>query len=299
MRRFRRSSKKFSTAGEVCQTAEERDLPLQPPAGNVVGIVILGVIPGRASLWPANRQVFRACFGPVSGRHGQVFFWHNGRVVKVTRLILVRHGETEANVDGIWHGSADAPLTERGKAQVEAVARRLAELHVQVPVEAFYTSGLPRARSTAAAVANIIGVQPVIEDGLREFSIGDWEGRSFLELREQENLWGRWRDDPAFAPPNGESAQAFARRAILVLRQLAERHPDQTVLVVTHGGLISSALAQWLGGGSWDWVRWDPHNCSITILAWNGERWIGEQVNDIDHLPPEVLAAPGGDEWLE
>jgi broad specificity phosphatase PhoE len=207
----------------------------------------------------------------------------------VTQLILVRHGETEANVGRVWHGSADAPLTKRGRMQVAATARHFAGLQERCPVDAFYVSPLQRARSTAAAIAEAIGMEPRVDPELREFSIGDWEGRSFDDLREQEDLWGRWERDPGFSPPNGESPLSFGRRAVQVLERLVVAHPGETVLVVSHGGLIGAVLARWFGEGREDWARWDPHNCAVSVLRWDGARWHGELLNDISHLPLDVV----------
>lgn len=208
----------------------------------------------------------------------------------VTRLILVRHGETEANVSQVWHGAMDAPLTERGRRQAAATARRLAQLHQTHPVDHLYVSPLPRAQSTAAAIAEAIGLEPEKVDGLREFSIGDWEGRAFSELREQEDLWGRWADDPHFAPPNGESPSSFNSRVVNTVQTLVTQHPDEVIVAVTHGGVISSLLASFVGEGPDDWQRYDPHNCAISILDWDGANWTPVLVNDIDHLPASARA---------
>ncbi|HXF62834.1 MAG TPA: histidine phosphatase family protein [Caldilineaceae bacterium] len=201
------------------------------------------------------------------------------------RLILVRHGETEANVSQVWHGALDAPLTERGRAQVAATAAWLSDLHRRQPLDGFYVSPLPRAQSTAAAIAAAIGRQPVVVEGLREFSIGDWEGRSFRELREVEDLWGRWEADPCFAPPNGESPRSFNRRVVETVIKLVDRHPDGTALAVSHGGVIGSVLATLVGDGPDDWRRFDPHNCAVSVLQWQEGRWSGELINATDHLP--------------
>jgi broad specificity phosphatase PhoE len=207
-----------------------------------------------------------------------------------TTLILVRHGETEGNVQQIWHGALDAPLTERGRLQVAATAERMAELSRRYPVDVFYVSPLPRAQSTAAAIARAIGMEPLVEPGLREFDLGDWEGRTFQDLRETENLWGRWAEDAAFAPPNGESPASFHRRVMQAMESLVARHPGQTVLAVSHGAVIGNALATLLGEGPHDWRRWDPPNCAISVLQWDGSRWRPVMANDISHLPPEAVA---------
>ncbi len=208
----------------------------------------------------------------------------------MTQLILVRHGETEANVSQVWHGALDAPLTERGRRQVSATASRVAQLHECCPVSAFYVSPQPRAQSTAAAIAAAIGRQPTVEHDLREFDLGDWEGRSFQELHDVEDLWGKWRVDPKFAPPNGESPHLFNLRAVGAVGMLARAHPNQTVLIVTHGGVICNVLASWLGAGPADWRNWEPHNCAISVLEEENDRWHGRLVNDISHLPAESSA---------
>jgi broad specificity phosphatase PhoE len=200
-------------------------------------------------------------------------------------LIIVRHGETEANLNQLWQGDLDAPLTSRGQLQVKATAERIAQYHAVQPIDHFYVSPLPRAQSTAAAIAEAIGQTPVIEDGLRVFGLGDWEGRSLRELREMENLWGRWDADPAFAPPNGESPVTFNQRATKTLAAIAARHPGQRVLVVTHGAFISSVLATWLGGDARNWRSFDAPNCAVSILAQEVNGWRGDLVNDISHLP--------------
>ncbi len=210
----------------------------------------------------------------------------------MTTFILIRHGETTGNVDGLWHGRLDAPLTPRGRRQVDATARRMAELAQEYGLDAFYVSPLPRAQSTAAAIAAATGFAPQVDEGLTEFDLGDWEGRSFVELREVEDLWNRWQREPDFAPPNGESPVTFAQRVVATMHRLADAHPGQTVLVVTHGGFLSNLLGAWLEGRPGDWRRWDPHNCAISVLrrsAAGDDRWQPILVNDTSHLPEDAL----------
>lgn len=200
------------------------------------------------------------------------------------RLILIRHGETEANVNQIWHGALDAPLTAQGQAQVEATAHQIQQLHAETPIDHLYVSPLIRAQSTARAIAAAIDLQPEIEPGLREMSIGDWEGRTYTQLRENDRLWERWRQDPSFAPPNGESPISFSQRVPVVFEKFLNTHPNEVVTVVTHGGVISNLLAQWLGEGPQDWRRFDPPNCAITILDREGEGWHVYCLNETAHI---------------
>ena len=208
--------------------------------------------------------------------------------MSITHLYLVRHGETQANLEQRWYGALDAPLTPRGEQQVAATAAYFARTARTMPVSAFYVSPLPRAQSTAAAIARAIGMTPVVEDGLREFSIGDWEGRTYRDLIDNDDLWGHWDRDPHFAPPNGESPVAFGGRIVQTLRTLVARHPGQTILTVAHGAVIASLLDLWLGDATGNWMRWDPHNCAVTLLAQNGDGWTGIHINDISHLPADA-----------
>lgn len=210
----------------------------------------------------------------------------------MTRLILVRHAETEGNLNGLWHGRLDAPLTPRGRRQVEATGPRVAELAQQYGLDAFYVSPLARAQSTAAAIAAATGISPLIDEGLTEFDLGDWEGRSFVDLRETEDLWGHWDQDPTFAPPNGESPASFAARVVATMRRLTDAHAGGSVLIVTHGGVISNLLDRWLGSKVGDWRTWDPHNCAISVLeraSGSDDRWLPLLVNDISHLPEDAI----------
>jgi len=208
-----------------------------------------------------------------------------------TTVILVRHGETEANVQQVWHGAMDAPLTMRGQRQVEATGQGVAELSRRFPIDRFFVSPAPRTQRTAAAIAAALGMRPEIREGLREFDLGDWEGRSFTDLHDNEDLWGRWEADSAFAPPNGESPRSFNRRAVETVQALADQYPGETLLLVTHGGVICNVLATWVGDGPQDWQSWDPHNCSISVLQWDGKMWRAVMVNDVSHLPADVVVA--------
>lgn len=207
----------------------------------------------------------------------------------MTKLFLVRHAETEANLKGLWYGSTDAPLTERGEKQVLATGQRMAELVQEHPLDAFYVSPLGRTQKTAAAITEQIAMQPTIEDGLREFALGDWEGRSYVDLAKTEKLWERWKADPEFRPPNGESVLSFHKRAVAIIEILVRRHAGQTILAVTHGGIICNVMALWLGDGIEDWPRWEPDNCSITLLTQQDNQWQIEHWNDTSHFPPEAV----------
>ena len=199
-----------------------------------------------------------------------------------TRLLLVRHGETDANVAGIWQGATDHPLNERGLAQARAVAERLAREEAQVT--AVYTSPLRRARQTAEIIAQALGDLPVHEDpDLSEYNLGEWEGLTYQELRYERRLWDRMREDPHWAPPGGESAYQFAMRVLAAFQRIAERHQGETVVVVGHGGAIATALALLLERKGGEWKKYGMINCAISELIMGPTPKLIRH-NDIAHL---------------
>jgi probable phosphoglycerate mutase len=194
-------------------------------------------------------------------------------------LLLIRHGETSANLEGVWHGSTDTPLTSRGHAQAGRVAERLARDYADAT--AIYSSDLLRARDTATPIAQALGLALVTEPGLREYDLGAWEGRSYRELHEQHRLWDRMRDDPHFAPHGGESPLAVAQRITGALQRIAARHAEARVIVVSHGGALSMAFGLLLDG---DYSRWRRvmDNCAVTELRLEPLALL--RFNDTSHL---------------
>jgi probable phosphoglycerate mutase len=195
------------------------------------------------------------------------------------RLLLVRHGETSANLDGVWHGSTDTPLTPRGHAQAGRVAERLARECADAT--AIYTSDLQRARDTATPIARALGLRLATEPGLREYDLGSWEGKTYRELHEQHRLWDHMRADPHYAPHGGESPLAVAQRITGALRRIASSHADARVVVVSHGGALSLAFGLLLDD---DYSRWRRvmDNCAVTELRLEPLELL--RFNDTSHL---------------
>ena len=148
----------------------------------------------------------------------------------MTRLLLVRHGETDWNADGRLQGQTDRPLSDFGRQQ----ARRLADELATEDFEAIYSSDLARARETAEIVGARLELPVSFDPDLREKDWGTWERLTAVE-----------RDRVEFA---GESTEAHQERILRALERISERHPgDGNVLVVTHGGSMRRVQTATMG----------------------------------------------------
>jgi broad specificity phosphatase PhoE len=200
-----------------------------------------------------------------------------------TLLTIVRHGQTSANIDRVWHGSTNTPLTAHGRGQAAAAAAFIEANHK--PVQNIYASPLDRAHHTAEAIAERLGLTPEIDPGLAEYDLGAWEGMSFNELWSEKKLFDNMRADPDYRPHGGESPKQVGDRLADSLRRIADRHPGERVVVVSHGGALSIAFGLLLDNDYGSWTR-VMNNCAITELALDPQPEL-VSFNRTEHLPPE------------
>jgi probable phosphoglycerate mutase len=160
-------------------------------------------------------------------------------------LHLVRHGDTTQSSDGVFCGDIDPPLTEKGLAQAQKVARMVVRLNLS----AVYVSPKLRARQTAQPLLDATGLQPSIEEGLREIGYGKWEGLREAEVKTSEpDDYHAWVADPAVhAPPGGESGYAIAARAVPIVERIRWKHDTGNVLIVSHKATIRVITCALLG----------------------------------------------------
>jgi broad specificity phosphatase PhoE len=200
-----------------------------------------------------------------------------------TVLTIVRHGQTRANIDGVWHGSTNSPLTDHGVRQAGAAADWIqANLS---PIAHVYASPLDRAHHTAQAIADPHGLAPSILPELSEYDLGDWEGETFAALHRERKLFEHMHTDPDFRPHGGESPRQVALRLAGALREIAEHHPGERVVVVSHGGALSIAFGLLLDDDYRSWSRM-MKNCAISELVFEPKVEL-LSFNRIEHLPPE------------
>lgn len=194
----------------------------------------------------------------------------------MTRVLLVRHGQSTWNADGRWQGRADPPLSDLGRLQATHAARSLGS------IDAVYSSHLERARVTAEIIAADLGVGPVVVDErFCERDAGEWSGLTRSEI---ESRWPGWIDDGR-RPPSWEPNAPLLARTLAVLGRVHDEVGDGAALVVTHGGLIYT-LEEHLG---------QPHRRIGNLEA----RWVdldgpnvalGPRVELIDHAE---ITVPG------
>ena len=202
-----------------------------------------------------------------------------------TTLILVRHGETEWNVERRVQGQIDSLLTARGRTQARRAAERLAEMNVR----AVYSSDAGRARETAELIAAPHGLTVAVRPALRERSYGILEGKTMQEAARDDTGWlEAWLADRLrLAPPEGETQPELSQRVMPALREIVAAHAGEQVVVSTHGGPVKSAVFEILQIPISSWDRTWIANGSITVLLGTPERLLVAAFNDTCHLDEE------------
>ncbi len=185
-----------------------------------------------------------------------------------TVTVLARHGATLMSVEKRFSGRGgfDAPLSDLGERQAEALAREVA---AHVEVNRIVSSPLLRTRQTAQRVADVVGLPVEVDDDLAECDFGMWDGSTFAEVRDR---WpaelAAWLGSVEVAPPGGESFAACRSRVLRARSRLVERFPGERVLVVAHVTPIKVLVAEAVGAPLEALYRMELKPCSLSTLAW-------------------------------
>jgi broad specificity phosphatase PhoE len=150
-------------------------------------------------------------------------------------LTIVRHARTEANAGGRLQGTLDLPLDEVGEAQAAALTTIVRD------IDRVVCSPLLRTRQTAA----VFGIEPTIDERLREVDYGPFEGKRIADLPQE--MWQRWITELDYAPDGGESLNAMSARVVAALEDLATEAEQRHIVVVTHATPVKAAMAWALG----------------------------------------------------
>ena len=210
-----------------------------------------------------------------------------------TELLLIRHGESRAAtaeapfplVDG--HG--DPELHLNGREQAQRVGERLKDQ----PIAAIYVSNLRRTSETAAPLCSHLGLTPISDPDLREVFLGDWEG-GVLRMKAHANdpLYLRMRSEQRWdVLPGGESFESLNARLTRSLNRIAQRHPDELVVAVVHGGVIAHIISHATGARPFAFTGAD--NGSISHIVLVDETIMVRRFNDTTHLHETISATAG------
>jgi broad specificity phosphatase PhoE len=207
-----------------------------------------------------------------------------GQVGTPTRLLLLRHGQTELSVQRRYSGHGDPELTPLGHAQAAGAAARIAN----VPdVAAVLTSPLRRALQTATLVAEATGAPMHVRKGLIETDFGAWEGLTFPEARDRDpQLHAEWLGSEEVAPPGGESFAAVGRRVAAELADVLRDYPGATLVLVSHVTPIKTLLRDALQGGPGVLYRLHLDLAALSIVDFYPDGGASVRlVNDTSHHP--------------
>jgi Fructose-2,6-bisphosphatase len=196
----------------------------------------------------------------------------------MTKLILVRHGETEWNRTGRYQGQSDIELNTTGLWQAERLRDRL----VRQRIDAAYSSDLKRALHTAQIIISKHNLVMIPCKELREIDFGELEGMTSDEIQRHYPNWHGMSSDVSI--PGGESISQLASRIELFVPRLVEYSGDKTVLIVAHGGTLQMLVCILLGIGTKYWRQIRLDSASLTIVESRSGRMVLSLLNDTCHL---------------
>ena len=210
----------------------------------------------------------------------------------MTTLLLVRHGESTANLQRRFAGNWDADLTPRGHAQAELTAKYITENY---KVDAIYSSDLRRARETARHIADRQGLTLQLHKGLREISAGAWDGQPFEKIEADFPEDHRvWKNDIGNARcTNGEAVAEMADRVLAAVTEIALQNDGKTVVMVCHATPIRAMRCLWQGLAITDMqqVPWVT-NASVTSGTFDNGIFTLQKIGADDHLASMITALP-------
>lgn len=186
--------------------------------------------------------------------------------IEPTRLLLVRHGESTSNHQGVISGwSTDVTLTERGRRQAERTAQTLGRM---ATIAALYSSPLPRAWETGTIIGGVIGLSPIHVDDLREINVGIAVGQPLVDLTSlYPQLQSQVGRESLHIPwPDGESHAQLRERAMRAVETIVTAHPGKTVVAVAHGGPLAWIITTLASDDVGTFQTWRHGNCAISEL---------------------------------
>ena len=198
----------------------------------------------------------------------------------MTKLILIRHGETSINVASLLHSRNDPEkLTPKGIKQIEKTAKVLKDMHLS----ALFVSNEKRALESAEIISKACGIPLKQISGLEERNWGKFSGKTWKEIQkvlDPMSIEERY----TYIPPNGESWKEFEARLISAIESIAKKNGGGVIAVVTQGGSIRALMPYLLGVPKEISFKYDPGNASLTIFEYKKGKYTNIILNDTNHL---------------
>lgn len=209
-----------------------------------------------------------------------------------TRIHLIRHGVTASNLEQRYMGRSEEPLSNDGRLQARCLARRLAATEIA----ALYSSPLRRTRDTAEIIGQPHALPCEVAADFNELGLERWQGLTASEIEARDGeAWRTWCVDPArLRLPGIEPFAQVSERVRRGMRALVKRHPDATVAVVTHDGIIRIAVLESLGSGLGLYRAIPVDNTGLTTLEFTPERTYLRALNDTGHLDISLQCGAAG-----
>ena len=201
--------------------------------------------------------------------------------MKETEIILIRHGETEWNSQQRMQGHSNSDLSSVGQAQIQALGQWMKN----VPFDHIYSSDSLRAKQTAEAITQFSGHELKIDLRLREKNLGVFEGLTSEEARERHpEVFRLFKTAGSkYVIDEGESTQQLQDRALEIVNEIRIKHPEERVLLVTHGGFIRVVMKHSLGLSLETPTRFLIRNTGVFRLVLE-DNWIVSQMGGVSHL---------------
>ena len=201
--------------------------------------------------------------------------------MKETEIILIRHGETEWNSQKRMQGHSNSDLSSVGQAQIQALGQWMKN----VPFNLIYSSDSLRAKQTAEAITQFSGHELQFDQRLREKNLGVFEGLTSEEARDRHPKVFRLFKTAGskYVINEGESTQQLLDRALEIVNEIRIKHPDERVLLVTHGGFIRVVMKHSLGLSLETPTRFLIRNTGVFRLVWE-DKWLVSQMGGVSHL---------------
>jgi probable phosphoglycerate mutase len=201
--------------------------------------------------------------------------------MKKTEIILIRHGETEWNSQKRMQGHSNSDLSSVGQAQIQALGQWMKN----VPFDLIYSSDSPRAKQTAESITQFSGHELQFDQRLREKNLGVFEGLTSEEARERHpEVFRLFKTAGSkYVIDEGESTQQLQDRALEIVNEIRIKHPEERVLLVTHGGFIRVVMKHSLGLSLETPTRFLIRNTGVFRLEWE-DKWLVSQMGGVSHL---------------